>query len=182
MLQYMDAACSVDMNEYKNAFSNIEMHSLAVSRGVTSAARLLSAGKVSLEHCVAYGDGLKIAYKLQEAHFMVEVRDARQNTMDDGRSHVAVNLRGPNDETTAVVDNRSNGYYGVTYLPTSTGDYHIHVSVDGLEIKDSPFSVTVKTVPRTLPSVCPQKYAVGSAIMSACLVSFIRSRRGQLCG
>jgi hypothetical protein len=93
----------------------------------------------------ATGPGLQAATVGVPVSFMVTVRDAYDNVMrtsSPSKTLTAVLNRSPS----AVVNiwNYQNGSYNVEYIPELKGPNLITVSVDGAQIRGSPFTVPVK--------------------------------------
>ena len=61
-----------------------------------------------------------------------------------GGSQVTVALQSGNGEiTTAQVTDSKNGSYAISFIPQQTGDLKVYVSIDGQQIKESPYTIEV---------------------------------------
>jgi len=103
-------------------------------------------GELSPAHALAIGAGIKKAKAGDEAKFLVQSVDKYGNEIQIGGAEVAAYIKGPDSsdepETVVaqVVDN-GNGIYNVTYTVNFIGRYQLHVTIDGISILASPFTV-----------------------------------------
>jgi adhesin/invasin len=78
-------------------------------------------------------------------HITVRTADARGNPVGHGGSQVTIIVRRDNGVVaTPVVTDVGDGTYTATWAVQSTGNnFRVHITLNGIEIKDSPFSVKV---------------------------------------
>jgi len=88
------------------------------------------------EQSVAYGPGLQGGVAGEEAPFTVE-------TPPDAKAKVKVKVIGPRDEAKVTVKPLPEGKFAVVYLPTTPGEYKIHVTVDDEHVPGSIFTVLI---------------------------------------
>jgi len=88
----------------------------------------------------AEGPGLLDAWDNEPAYFTIHAVDEDGNPREDGGDIFDVKISGPEEVTPKVVDN-GDGTYSVTYEPKEPGNYTIGVTLEGKNIKDSPFKV-----------------------------------------
>jgi len=77
--------------------------------------------------------------------FIVQAKTKGGENKIDGGDDLKAKVTGPtgNDIPATVTDNK-NGTYTVSYKLTSAGKYKVNVTVDGKDIKSSPFTQEVK--------------------------------------
>jgi len=98
----------------------------------------------SADQSYAEGPGLLGAVDNEPAHFTIHSVDKWGNPRTDGGDDFGVKITGPEEIKPQVVDN-GDGTYSVTYVPDKIGNYNIEVTLEGAQIKDSPFHVQVKS-------------------------------------
>jgi len=74
---------------------------------------------------------------------LLRIKDAHGNERRVGGDHVHVDVQGPS-VTAAAVSDCGDGTYSASYTCTVSGTYHVHVSVNGCAIADSPFETVVE--------------------------------------
>lgn len=84
----------------------------------------------------AYGPGLIEGIANQDALFTVVLPDGSNSKLD-------VKVEGPADAAKVNVKKNPNGTYSVSYMPTTPGNYRVHVQVGGEHIPGSIFNVAV---------------------------------------
>jgi len=84
----------------------------------------------------AYGPGLIEGIANQDALFTVVLPDGSNSKLD-------IKVEGPADAAKVNVKKNPNGTYSVSYLPTTPGNYRVHVQVGGEHIPGSIFNVAV---------------------------------------
>jgi len=91
------------------------------------------------------------------SHFTIHAMDHEGKPRVDGGDPFVVKIGGPQEPNIPadVVDN-GDGTYSVTYAAKKTGPIKIEVSLEGSQIRDAPFSLTV--LPETDPSKCLYKH------------------------
>lgn len=104
------------------------------------------------EHCVADGDGLDFAMTHVPASFAVRAHDWVHRPCESGGELFEVRMRGPVGLQADVTD-RGDGTYLVGYTPTISGSYVVHVTLNRVAIKGSPFTLTVDS-DQTRPENC----------------------------
>jgi filamin len=97
----------------------------------------------SADQSYAEGPGLLGAVDNETAEFKIYAVDPDGNPRTDGGDDFAVEIDGPAPVEPNLVDN-GDGTYDVTYDAEEPGDYTIHVTLEGNDIRDSPFTVNVK--------------------------------------
>eukprot|EP00698_Gefionella_okellyi_P019273 TRINITY_DN5888_c0_g1_i1.p1 TRINITY_DN5888_c0_g1~~TRINITY_DN5888_c0_g1_i1.p1 ORF type:complete len:5059 (-),score=1335.09 TRINITY_DN5888_c0_g1_i1:98-15274(-) len=89
---------------------------------------------------LAEGQGLEISKPNVPARFVVSARDTQGKPRRVGGDPVTVVISGPARPQAVVTDNR-DGTYGVSYVPTITGNYQIYVAIKNFTIAGSPFAM-----------------------------------------
>jgi hypothetical protein len=79
----------------------------------------------------------------EKATLRIRAHDAHGNERRVGGDHVHVDVQGPS-ATAAAVSDCGDGTYSASYTCTVSGTYHVHVSVNGCAIADSPFETVVE--------------------------------------
>jgi hypothetical protein len=87
------------------------------------------------DKCSAFGPGLVEGIVGQPAEFTV--------VNPSGRGNLEVKVFGPKDPAKVDMKKNPDGTYAVKYLPTTPGEYQVHVTLDGKHIPGSIFHVTV---------------------------------------
>ena len=91
----------------------------------------------------AEGPGLVAIVDNEPAEFTIYAVDPDGNRRTTGEDDFAVNIDGPKDAPHTLTDN-NDGTYSVVYEADVPGDYVVSVTLDGENIKDSPFKVGCK--------------------------------------
>jgi len=86
--------------------------------------------------CSAYGPGLVEGIVNEPAPFTVVTPDGCTSKME-------IKVEGPKDAAKVNVKKNADGTYSVSYLPTTPGQYRVHVLVGGEHIPGSIFEVSV---------------------------------------
>jgi len=108
--------------------------------------------QVHVPNCVAHGPGLKSpVMECIKANFTIEARNIDNNLTGEGGHPFLVSITGVSTENTSLcVIDKENGLYQVHYVPPTAGTYVIGVTLEGVSLKGSPFTVNVikfKTAP-----------------------------------
>jgi len=98
---------------------------------------------VDPQYCYADGPGLKNTVDNEPAHFTIYARDGDDKPKTEGGDPFVVKIDGPEPTTAQVVDN-GDGTYSVTYHPNVPGKYKINVTLEGTNIKNSPYTADCK--------------------------------------
>jgi hypothetical protein len=85
--------------------------------------------------------------------FTIFAKDRYGNQRDEGGDDFAVKLRGPNESSVAVVTDNNDGTYLAEFTCLRDGDYFLDIRLDGLDINQSPFLLTVDAA-KTHASEC----------------------------
>jgi glutaredoxin len=88
------------------------------------------------QRCQAFGDGLTDGVVGQQSEFTIKVPP-------NCRGKLEVKVEGPKTKVQPVVTKNPDGSYNVTYTPTEAGTWRVHVTLDGVHIPGSVFTVTV---------------------------------------
>ena len=97
------------------------------------------------------GPGLQCATANTTTHFYVEVMDADgRPTHSEQLVTAELKSKGGTEASKAKVVKKSPSLYEVLYTPQLRGCYALHISVNGTEIQDSPFTVVVYPDPTQL--------------------------------
>lgn len=88
------------------------------------------------ELSVAYGPGLVEGLAGEEAPFTVE-------TPPDEKVDLKVKVIGPADEAKVTITPQPEGKFGVVYMPTTPGEYKVHVTVNDEHVPGSVFTVLI---------------------------------------
>ena len=132
------------------------------------------------EHTVAEGTGLEVAVTDVETSFLIRARDWVHRPCESGGELFEVRARGPVLMSADVLD-RGDGTYEVRYIPTVSGNYVMHVTLNRAPIKGSPFNLIVDS-DVTRPENC---HAEGLGLSSseagkaASFTIYKRDRHGQ---
>eukprot|EP01087_Luapelamoeba_hula_P017398 TRINITY_DN547_c0_g1_i1.p1 TRINITY_DN547_c0_g1~~TRINITY_DN547_c0_g1_i1.p1 ORF type:complete len:2178 (+),score=469.78 TRINITY_DN547_c0_g1_i1:249-6782(+) len=123
----------------------------------------VSAGSASGVNSSAHGSGLSQATCGEDATFVVQTRDKHDNPLKSGGRDVKASLsptsvpshtaspapgrKGAEAQTSKPVEvqikDKDDGTYDASYKPLKPGKYSLNVTVDGNNVKDSPFLVKV---------------------------------------
>jgi filamin len=76
--------------------------------------------------------------------FLVQTRDKRDVNLKEGGSNVAVDIKGPKGPVHSTLKDNKDGTYTTTYSIKEKGNYTVAVTVDGTNIKGSPFNQNVQ--------------------------------------
>jgi len=117
---------------------------------------------ISAANSYADGDGLKRVVAGETGAFTVQIVDSFGNEVRTGGAKVAAYAEGPRAYKCDVTDN-GDGTYAGAYVPTKTGDYKLHVAVNGGALGKSPFAVAV--VPAAAHG--PSSFAKGRGLTRA---------------
>ena len=113
--------------------------------------------QVSPEKCHAIGEGLKVAVAGETATAVLHIVD-RQDTPcstpvesitcelvpDECSTCMYTSTPTISEQKKCCVKKLEASQYEISYEPTSRGRHQLHIKVEGVQIKKSPFSVTVK--------------------------------------
>eukprot|EP01124_Arcella_intermedia_P036569 TRINITY_DN9608_c0_g1_i1.p1 TRINITY_DN9608_c0_g1~~TRINITY_DN9608_c0_g1_i1.p1 ORF type:complete len:875 (+),score=198.66 TRINITY_DN9608_c0_g1_i1:295-2625(+) len=100
------------------------------------------AAQVSPEMCYAEGEGVKECIRYRRSTFSVFLRDEKNNPISKG--NLSVFMKGTTEFQYSMA-NAGNGSYWVRYKTTAEpGEYKLFVTVDGQQIRGSPFFVTIE--------------------------------------
>eukprot|EP01104_Vermistella_antarctica_P021500 TRINITY_DN975_c0_g1_i1.p1 TRINITY_DN975_c0_g1~~TRINITY_DN975_c0_g1_i1.p1 ORF type:complete len:831 (+),score=248.61 TRINITY_DN975_c0_g1_i1:196-2493(+) len=91
----------------------------------------------------AEGPGLNAIVDNETAAFTIFAVDPDGNRRTTGEDDFSVSIAGPQDAPHTLTDN-NDGTYSVSYDADVPGDYVVSVTLDGENIKDSPFTVPCK--------------------------------------
>uniref|UniRef100_T1IM05 RING-type domain-containing protein n=1 Tax=Strigamia maritima TaxID=126957 RepID=T1IM05_STRMM len=97
-------------------------------------------------NCCAYGAGLRTSLVGRVANFVVHTKDhlgEPRKTGEPGDKPIVVVQTKTGVMVPVDVVDRNNGTYLVTYQPTAQGDYAISITIRGLHVAHSPFSMKV---------------------------------------
>ena len=115
---------------------------------MASSSRKMASGDLTYgtvaRKCVVSGDGVHTAMSRQVQSFTIEARDAEGNKQQMGGDQFLVSVRGSSRVTAKVTDNE-DGTYTVEYKPSTSGNYNISVTLNGVPLPDSPFPLLVLT-------------------------------------
>jgi hypothetical protein len=104
--------------------------------------------ELSPAHAIAIGAGIKKAKAGEEAKFLVQSVDKYGNEIQHGGAEVIAHIKGPDgaedqEHVYAIVVDNENGIYNVAYTVNNIGRYILHVTIAGVNIASSPFTVRV---------------------------------------
>ena len=103
--------------------------------------------------CIAYGEGLRFARPGVPALFTIKARDSEQHDRVAGGDTfvgmryyfasfiLSVTIRGGPASPFVTIQDNSDGSYSVSYVPTVSGTYTVHVSLRTVPIEGSPWEV-----------------------------------------
>lgn len=95
-------------------------------------------------HCTAFGPGLDGGTVRHVSHFTVSVYDRHGQLRALGGDTVEVRVTDPTGRwAPARVEDNGGGVYLASYTPSTAGEHQVSVTVEGHDIKESPFVVTV---------------------------------------
>ena len=98
----------------------------------------------SPSHSSASGPGLVEGIVGESTHFSVSVCDRHGQVRKLGGDSLTVNIHDPSRmKVEAKIKDKENGVYTVSYTPTTVGEYRISVTIEGRNVKNSPFVVSV---------------------------------------
>eukprot|EP01116_Phalansterium_solitarium_P017453 TRINITY_DN4304_c0_g2_i1.p1 TRINITY_DN4304_c0_g2~~TRINITY_DN4304_c0_g2_i1.p1 ORF type:complete len:752 (+),score=320.34 TRINITY_DN4304_c0_g2_i1:113-2368(+) len=101
---------------------------------------------VDASQSIAYGPGLENGnvYDTLPTHFFIQAKDRQGRNITDGGAPYEVKIVGPNgDEVPADIKDNGDGTYQVDYAPQDAGKHLIEVNLNGGNIKDAPFTISV---------------------------------------
>ena len=105
--------------------------------------------------CKVSGKGLEMAIARQPASFTIEAIDTGGERATQGGELFRVDVRGSSVVRARVVDHE-DGTYTCKYVPSTSGQYSISISLHGVALNGSPHSVSV-LMPRPDPPQCVVK-------------------------
>jgi hypothetical protein len=85
----------------------------------------------------------------------VQVKDQFNTNFKEGGDFVAADFKGPAHFEGYVEDN-NDGTYKISFFPTRTGSYKAYVTINGTDVKNSPFAFVAKEAPKNKPESKPQ--------------------------
>jgi len=99
--------------------------------------------------CKAYGPGLEPGNEVAEnAHFTVECSNKIGDRIKEGGDKVEVKVKGPyNVEIPPEITDKKDGTYNVNYKPLDPGNHVISISINGVQIPQSPINVFIEKSP-----------------------------------
>lgn len=118
----------------------------------------------SADRCTVSGSGIEAAAVRQLAEFSIEACDAQGSRLPAGGEAFFIHIRGPQRVRARITDNQ-DGTYLVSWTPPQSGKYSIAVSLFGLPLRGSPFTV-MATAPAPFAPKCEVR-GVGTAIARA---------------
>lgn len=104
-------------------------------------------GPTHANGCSASGPGIHGSYTMVETSFVIQARDYFGNARNNGGDVFNIEIGGTASARMRMRDNE-NGTYTVAYTPEIGGDYFISVTINGVHIQDSPFTVSSDSMPR----------------------------------
>ena len=113
-----------------------------MSEGVYSASPSGFEPVSSPEHCKVTGLQQHLTAK-REAVFKIEAYDDDGRRRNTGGEAFFIAIRGASRVRARVTDHQ-DGTYSAEWVPACSGDYHVSVSLFGVSVKGSPFSVHVQ--------------------------------------
>ena len=133
-----------DLKAVEDDYLQFHSHLPAGQRhGMEMLGRIDSIGPSPIR-CTAFGSGLDRGTVRHVGHFTVSVYDRHGQLRTLGGDTVEVRVSNPTGEcTTARVDDTGGGMYSVSYTPAAAGEHRVSVTVEGQDIKESPFVVMV---------------------------------------
>ena len=127
----------------------------------------------SPDHCTAVGPGLVGGSVGRASHFTVSVCDRHGQLRMLGGDSVEVQVTDPSGGwAPAQVEDNGGGMYSALYTPATAGEHQLSVTVEGYEIKESPFVVMVE-------SPCGN---VHTGTFHCCVYCSTRGNRNVTCG
>ena len=102
--------------------------------------------------CIVGGDGLHTAMAKKSSEFTIQAHDAEGQRQRAGGDRFIVSIRGASACRARVRDNE-DGEYVVNYKPSTSGNYSIAVTLNGVSLPDSPYALEVLT-PAPYPPKC----------------------------
>ena len=99
-------------------------------------------------HCVADGRGLHTAIVKQCAQFLITAFDAQGQRRDTGGDAFAVTVHGvrPPASLRVKLHDHANGTYTAEFKPEVSGQLVVTVTLDGVHLRGSPFTVAAVTL------------------------------------
>jgi len=98
------------------------------------------------------GDGLEDCHVGEDRHFLIEALDRYGNRVMHGDDKFVADLEGPGAEKVHLID-MDDGTYAGMYMCRWSGDFKLHVLLDGTPVAESPFDIHVRPGP-TYPPNC----------------------------
>ena len=99
------------------------------------------------QNCKALGDGVKQAEKYKKSKFMVELADADNEPCATKQVITALLKSLAGSVIKASVLSKTTATYEVSYQPNKAGQHELHVAVNDMPIKGSPFALLVSNIP-----------------------------------
>ena len=99
------------------------------------------------QNCNALGDGVKQAEKYKKSKFMVELADADNEPCATKQVITALLKSLAGSVIKAGVLSKTTATYEVSYQPNKAGQHELHVAVNDIPIKGSPFALLVSNIP-----------------------------------
>ena len=106
-------------------------------------------GQTKPSQCIAEGKGLKEGTVGGEAHFVLKTRSAEGRQCYNKDDRVTVEIRdeqGRESATEVRINGNKDGSYKISYSLRDQGRYKVTVKVNGQHVRDSPFSVQIKSL------------------------------------
>lgn len=129
------------------------------------------------DHCYTVGDNVEFACTHGTASFTIQAVDWVNKPCTSGGELFEVRMRGPVSIVPEVVDN-GDGTYRVSYTPTISGSYTIHIALHRTPIRGSPFALTVDS-DQTRPENCVAEGAGLGAAEAGKATSFVIYKRDR---
>ena len=111
--------------------------------------------RLSPEKCYAQGKGLEVAIAEEESKVTLHIVDNRENAFVLSMGKLRCNFVSDTtaDEVECLIKELESSKYEIRYKPHTRGRYQLQITIDGMHIKGSPFSVIVKLPVHKLGSV-----------------------------
>ena len=105
-------------------------------------------GQTKASQCIAEGKGLKEGTVGGEAQFVLKARSAEGRQCYNKNDRVTVEIRDERRQecvTEVRINDSKDGSYKISYSLRDQGRYKVTVKVNGQHVRDSPFSVQIKS-------------------------------------
>ena len=101
---------------------------------------------VAADKCYATGKGLEVAEFGERATAVLHIADYKGMACTTSMEAIMCEVvsLATKRKTKCSLKNKKASQYEISYKPTSRGRHQLHIKVEGVQIKKSPFSVTVK--------------------------------------